>query len=832
MGLQDYDKKRDFARSPEPAGTSGKGEQGEELRFVVQKHAASRLHYDFRLELDGVLKSWAVPKGPTLDPSVKRLAMMVEDHPYDYKDFEGVIPKGNYGAGRVIVWDEGTWHSYESDDPAESQKLLRKGLHQGELKFVLHGHKLNGKFALVRTGTGGDKAWLLLKKNDEFAARDAELDGRSVVTGRTIDDEPMPADSAELHKKLAAAPAGPMPRALRPMLATLVKEPFDDPGWLFEIKLDGYRALAETGESGATLYSRNNLPFNRQFPQVVAALEKVGREALFDGELVIYDEKGRSHFQLLQNYQRTGAGQIIYCVFDLLYLEGKDLRTLPLVARKELLREVLPDLPQLRYVDHVPEEGRAFFELARDNGLEGIIAKRGESRYMAGRRSRDWLKIKTQLRQEAVICGFTAPRGSRKRFGALILGAWDQGELVYIGHSGGGFDEQSLREIHERLLPLVTPDCPFRQEPKTNMPVRWVKPMLVCEVAFSEWTDERVMRQPVFLGMREDKEADSVVRETGWEEPPQEGAPTAGKREAQQRVVIGGRELKLTNLDKVFWQAEGYTKGDVVDYYQSVATFILPYLKDRPQSLYRTPHGIHGDGFYQKDVGELPPEWIRTEEIFSESNRKNITYLICQDEATLVYLANLGCIEINPWLSRVQQPDHPDYLVIDLDPEDIPFAKVIDAALAVREVLRRAGATGYPKTSGATGIHIYVPLEARYSYDTATTFARLIATLAHGLVPEFTSLERSPSKRQKKVYLDFLQNRRGQTLAAPYSIRPRPGAPISTPLTWDEVGPGLDPGEFTIRTILRRLEKVGDLYRGVLGTGVDLLKCVEQLEKV
>ena len=439
------------------------------------------------------------------------------------------------------------------------------------------------------------------------------------------------------------------------------------------------------------------------------------------------------------------------------------------------------------------------------------MAKRSTSRYQAGKRSREWLKIKTRQQQEAIICGFTQPRGSRNNFGALVLGAFDGGELTYIGHSGGGFDEQSLAGIHQQLASLVQPECPFRTVPKTNMPVQWVKPVVVCEVAFSEWTDEGIMRQPIFLGLREDKEAASVVRERSEALPSGIGAVEIPSKEnpAEKELTVGGRRIKLTNLDKVFWAEEKYTKGDVIDYYRKVAGYILPYLIDRPESLYRTPHGIEGDGFFQKDVGELPPDWVRTEDIFSESNQKMITYLVCQDEATLIYMANLGCIEINPWLSRLQKLDYPDYLVIDLDPEDIAFDKVVEAALAVKEVLDRAGAKGYPKTSGATGMHIYVPLEARYSYDTATKFARLLATIANNLVPQFTSLERSPSKRQKKVYLDYLQNVRGQTLAAPYSLRPQPGATVSTPLTWDEVKPGLDPRAFTIRTIVRPTGKGG-----------------------
>lgn len=901
MSLEAYQKKRDFSRTPEPGGGT---ESVPGLRFVVQKHAASHLHYDFRLELDGVLKSWAVPKGPSLDPALKRLAMMVEDHPFDYRSFEGTIPKGNYGAGEVIVWDEGSYQAPGAPDLKESERLLRAGLAKGDLKFVLFGHKLRGEFALVKMRSEKDNTWLLIKKKDRWSSTDdVTLDDRSVLSEVRMSDagrtevapsaaaEPVSASvSASPPPPLEVEPAGPashgqdtagpavptatanaptattpksstqppettpavpastsasaepMPRGVRPMLATLVEEPFDDPGWIFEIKQDGYRAVAELFHGEVRLYSRNNLSFNRNFPEIVRALGTIGADAVLDGEVVALDEQGRSYFQLLQNHLRSGQGPLTYFAFDLLYLNGKDLRGLPLLTRKEQLRALLLDLPELRYSDHVPERGRDFFELARQHSLEGIVAKRANSAYQTGRRSRDWLKIKIRQQQEAIICGFTEPRGGRKLFGSLVLGAYQDNVLVHIGFSGGGFDDRLLREIHTTLEQLVQKESPFTTRVKSEMPITWVKPVLVCEVAFSEWTDEGVMRQPVFLGLREDKDPETVIREL----PAQPGVPTeqapapapapppltrlanSGK---DLEVTIGGRRLKLSNLDKVFWPKEGYTKGDLIDYYREVAPVMLPYLKDRPESLYRTPNGITGKGFFQKEAGELPPEWMPTQVIYSDSNKKNIRYFICQEEATLVYLANLGCIEINPWLSRLPSLDSPDYFVIDLDPEDISFDRVVEAALAVHRVLDRAGAVGYPKTSGATGIHIYVPLGARYDYDAAVKFAQVVATLAHREVPEFTSLVRDPRKRQQRVYLDYLQNRGGQTLAAPYSVRPQPGATVSTPLTWDEVRIGLSPASFTIKTVPARLAEKGELFRPVLGPGIDLELCLENLLK-
>ncbi|GFO67655.1 ATP-dependent DNA ligase [Geomonas limicola] len=855
MGLEEYQKKRDFSSTPEPAASLPNAGQG--LRFVVQKHAASHLHYDLRLELDGVLKSWAVPKGPSLDPSLKRLAMMVEDHPFDYRSFEGTIPKGNYGAGEVIVWDEGTYAAPGVNDLKESERVLRAGLAKGDLKFVLHGRKLNGEFALVKMHSEQENTWLLIKKKDTWATtEEVTLDDRSVLSDLRLDD----AGKAEVliaSATLPEPPSDPLPRDVKPMLATLVDEAFDNPGWIFEIKQDGYRAIAQIESGRVELYSRNNLSFNRNFTAIVRALESLPGNLVLDGEVVALDEQGRSSFQLLQNHLRTGQGPLCYFVFDLLYRDGHDLRGLPLLARKEQLRALLPDLPELRFSDHISETGKDFFELARQNNLEGIVAKRADSSYQSGRRSRDWLKIKIRHEQEAIICGFTQPRGGRGYFGSLVLGAFQGGELVHIGFSGGGFDERMLREIHAKLSELVQPESPFAGKVKAEMPITWVTPRLVCEVTFSEWTDEGVMRHPIFLGLREDKDPESVLRElpiptqlaeaeaenteVSAAAPPEAAGPADPQAAAMPprlagtgknlEVIIGGRRLKLSNLDKIFWPDEGYTKGDLIDYYRQVAPVMLPYLKDRPESLYRTPNGIAEKGFFQKEAGELPPEWMPTREIFSESNQKTIKYFICQEEATLVYLANLGCIEINPWLSRLDRLDSPDYFVIDLDPEDISFDRVVEAAQAVHQVLERAGAPGYPKTSGATGIHIYIPLGARYDYDAAVKFAQVVATLAHQLVPDFTSLVRDPRKRQQRVYLDYLQNRGGQTLAAPYSVRPRPGATVSTPLTWDEVRIGLNPGSFTIKTVPARLAERGDLFRQVLGPGIDLERCLDNLLK-
>ncbi|MBO0697632.1 MAG: DNA ligase D [Zavarzinella sp.] len=828
MSLTAYRRKRRFEGTPEPTG--GKTGRGA-LRFVVQKHHASRLHYDFRLELGGTLKSWAVPKGPSLNPEDKRLAMIVEDHPLDYRTFEGVIPAGNYGAGRVIVWDQGTYHAAGETDRRDSERELRAGLARGRLSVVLHGEKLRGEFSLVKLKRGEANAWLLIKKGDEFAsAEDVTADDRSVLSGLTLDDVGAKPPRPKRGRTARRLGQDPMPRDIRPMLATLVDGPFDRPGWLFELKWDGYRAVAEVTRSGVRLYSRNHQSFENKFAPVAVALRGLGHEAVLDGEVVVVDESGRSQFQLLQNYQKTGRGNLVYFVFDLLYLDGRDLRSLPLVERKEMLREMLPALPHVRYGDHVLDDGTAFFRAAADRGLEGIIGKDGSSRYREGVRSGDWVKIKTRRRQEAVIGGYTAPRGRRVGLGALVLGVYEGNELVYIGHTGGGLDTRGLTDLRARLEELTTDDCPFRKKPRTNAPVKWVRPELVCEVAFQEWTDDGRMRQPIFVGLREDKPARSVRREREHPVAEIRVTPSVARRTRRKATTPAGPAL--TNLDKVYWPDDGYTKGDLIAYYREMAPVLLPHLKDRPMSLHRHPNGIKAASFFQKDVSKQPPpEWVETVTIPPESGDSPVTYCLCQDQASLLYLANLACIELNPWISRVGSLERPDFLVVDLDPEAIPFPRVIEAALAVRRALEDAGAECLCKTSGKRGLHVCVPLGAKYDFDQARQFAQLLATLVHQKLPRSTSLVRQPALRQKRVYLDYLQNRRGQTLVAPYSVRPAPGAPVSTPLRWSEVRKGLDPGRFTIRTMAKRLEKFGDVWDASWKPGVDLGGCLERLAR-
>jgi bifunctional non-homologous end joining protein LigD len=835
MALDEYHSKRKFDSTPEPAGARHDSDQ-EPLRFVVQKHDATRLHYDFRLEMEGVLKSWAVPKGPSLNPQDKHLAMQTEDHPFDYRTFEGVIPKGNYGAGPVMVWDEGTYEPlHATGDREQDDKLAREGLHKGHITFILHGTKLKGEFALIKMEHSDEEnAWLLVKaQKDEYAGdTDVTTQDRSAVTGRTLEEIAAHEPVEHLEADLSDAPKHKLPADIQPMLAETATEPFDDPDWRYEIKWDGYRILARVEAGEVKLLSRKAQDYTDRFSVVADELRQLHIPAIIDGEMVIVDDSGKSDFQKLQNYLRTGDGRLVYYAFDLLHFDGHDLTSLPLSDRQELLRRALPQGDHLKLSEPLVEHGTALFAQAKSNGLEGLMAKRSSSLYLPGKRSRDWLKIKASLRQEAVIIGYTKPRAGRQHFGALVLGIYRDGQLVYAGHSGTGFNEATLRDLFDRLQPLRRDDCPVTPEPKTNEPAVWVDPVLVCEISFTEWTSDGSMRHPVFLGLRADKDAREVVRE----QPVAPAAaapkpnPKSKTKDGEEFLVLNRHKVKFTHRDKIFWPDDKFTKGDLLDHYLGIAGTILPYLKDRPQSLNRFPNGITGASFYHKDMKGDAPAWAKTISVPSESHQGPIEYLLCQNEATLAYMINLGCIELNPWNSRITKPDHPDWCVIDLDPEDIGFDAVIRTAKVVHDVLDELKVPSYPKTSGATGIHIYIPLGAKYDYDQCKMFGQLIANLVHARLPDITSVERLPKNRQGKVYLDFLQNRRGQTLASVYSVRPKPHATVSTPLDWGEVTDGLTPQQFTIRNIQSRLGEVGDLWTPVTGKGIDLNTVLKELQ--
>ncbi len=620
------------------------------------------------------------------------------------------------------------------------------------------------------------------------------------------------------------------------MLAKPGGKPFNDEEWLFEIKWDGYRAVAELNKSKVKLYSRNGLSFENKYAEVVAALQKIKHNIVLDGEIVVLDENAKPSFQLLQHYPDVPEDcSLVYYVFDVLSINGKSLSDEPLIDRKKKLQRFLPKQSIVRYCEHVIGGGEAFFEWVLQHDLEGMIAKKADSLYHTNKRSSEWLKIRNHNITEALICGYTAPRGARNHFGSLILGIHDsKGILQYAGHVGTGFSDQSLKDLYIQLNKLVQKKSPFAQEIKVNDVVTWIKPVLVCNVKYTEWTRDKQLRHPVFMGLRIDKKPDEVkaektqAMETKVIEK-KKRVPAVAKK-GEKLIKVGKKEVKLTNQDKIYFPKDKITKGDVVKYYQSVYEYIIPYLKDRPESLKRNPNGIDDKGFFHKDAGEGAPEWVKSIPLYSESANKDIDYILCNDQATLMYLNNLGCIELNPWNSRVKKLDYPDYMIIDIDPSDKnTFEQVIQTALVVKKVLDKAGAVSYCKTSGATGLHVYIPMGAKYTYDQVKDFGHLVAMLVQEQIPEFTTLERPLSKRKNRIYIDFLQNRRGQTLASAYSLRPKEGATVSTPLEWKEVKKGLKPSNFTIHNILKRIKTKGDLFTGVLGKGINLSECLKKL---
>ena len=893
MSLDKYVEKRDFNKTAEPK--EGKSKNADALTFVIQKHDATRLHYDFRLEMDGVLKSWAVPKGPSTDPQTKRLAMMVEDHPYDYRTFEGIIPKGEYGGGTVIVWDEGTYEPIEPIKGKKAQeKHLLKQLESGSVKIILHGKKLKGEFALVKThGMGGD-SWLLIKHKDKFASTDdiTEKD-KSVLSKKTIEQmektsdevwhskEPKKektvikvkkaekeiiegrpeADDTDVQSLLKKAPKAKIPVGLKPMLATLVDEPFDDEDWVYEVKWDGYRALGFVNGGNVELLSRNYKSFNDKFYPILDALKSWEMDIVVDGEILVLNEKGISNFGDLQNWRSEADGELVYYIFDVLWYNGKSLVDLPLLQRQAILKEVIPtDDDRIRLSKVFAVSGIAFYKASERMGLEGIIAKKANSNYSSGLRSKEWLKIKVHKRQEVVIGGYTLNNDSSKLFSSLLLGVFDNGKLKYVGKVGTGFNDQAQKEMMEQFKPLVSKNTPFDEEPDYNKPSRfrpnpphakatWLKPELVCEVAFAEVTSDGVFRHPSFQGMRIDKKAKDVIKEIPAAttevieekenlhaeaiKPPKDKERKTllnPKEETQVRKVCG-KDLKFTHLSKLYWPEDKISKREMFNYYYQVADFILPYLKDRPLSLNRFPGGIHAKSFYQKDVKDKAPEWAKTFP-YHTGDGEDKEYLVGNDEATLLWMASLGCIEMNPWFSRIQSPDNPDYCVIDLDPDKNTFDQVVEAAQEVKKVLDALDVPSYCKTSGSTGMHIYIPLAAKYTYDQSQLFAKIIVKIVHEQIPDYTSLERMIANRKGKMYLDFLQNRPGATIAGPYSLRPKPGATVSMPLHWEEVKAGLQMKDFTILNAIDRLKVEGDLFKGVLGKGIDLEKTIKKAQEL
>jgi bifunctional non-homologous end joining protein LigD len=902
MALTRYKEKRNFKETPEPVGGRPDSDR---LRFVIQKHDASHLHYDFRLEMEGVLKSWAVPKGPSTDPDVKRLAMMVEDHPYDYRTFEGIIPSG-YGAGTVIVWDEGFYEpaGFHGQDKKLQDKELRKGIYAGKLHFILHGKKLKGEYALVKTSGRGENSWLLFKVKDQYVSKeDITLQDKSVISKKTLAQvektstnfygsnrvkeaktKSRKETSLNRRKDVKAASAKnkkekeeqeeekktsgdkisvpgkrtPFPADISPMLATLVDKPFDNEGWQYEIKWDGYRTIALCNKNKVELKSRNNKSFNEKFYPVHKAVQEWNIHAAIDGEIVVLDESGKSNFGALQNWRSEADGELYFYVFDVLWLNGKDLMQVPLSARRNILKQIVPENNMIRLSENFEASGIDFFETVKQMGLEGIIAKKSDSKYTPGIRTKEWLKIKASKRQEMVIGGYTKNEDSSKPFSALLLGRFEKGKLIYTGKVGTGFNDALQKEMLKQFKPLVTKIPPFTQLPDINKPSRfrpdpphatavWLKPELVCEVSYSEMTTDGIMRHPSFEAIRIDKKATEVTSEKAAsakeiiskkKQLPSEILKPTGRKDRKtflnptdetQVREINGHEIKFTNLSKVYWPKEKITKRDMLNYYYRVAPYILPYLKDRPQSMNRHPNGITGESFYFKDVTGTAPDWIETFKYKSEADNRVRNYLVAKDDASLLYMATLGCIEMNPWHSKAETEDYPDWCIIDLDPAENTFNQVIEAANVTNDILKSMGVTAYPKTSGSTGIHVYIPLGAKYTYEESKEFARVIATLVHREIPKYTSIERIVKARKGKMYIDFLQNRPQATIAAPYSLRPKPGATVSMPIHWDEVKKGLKMTDFTIYNAVERIKSEGDIFKPVLGKGINLERVIKKL---
>ncbi len=898
--LVEYKRKRDFQRTPEPEASNHTAQP--DPIFVVQKHAARRLHYDFRLEVDGVLKSWAVPKGPSPDPNEKRLAVQVEDHPLDYATFEGVIPERNYGAGPVIVWDYGTYSPDDNNqlsfgDPEEAADRMRKQIEDGKISIWLKGAKLRGSWTLVKTrGKDGnsDAQWLLIKHKDAYAGVDIS-DEASVISRRTIEQvirgvqapQSMAGTSSKAVQK-------PFPKAVSPMFAKSVAKPFSDPAWLFEPKLDGVRAIAYIRDGKTVLRSRRGLDITSQYPEIVSELAGLANGGLvLDGEIVAINESGVPDFQLLQNRlylngsTANGTRQaipILYYVFDLLYSDGYDLTRVPLEDRQRQLRAVCPPSDNVLVVDSVPSDGQTLYKIATSLGLEGMVAKRRDGIYEPGQRSSSWLKIKSVLEQEFVVCGYLPGQGHRQRtFGALLLGYYEDGQLHFASSVGSGFTDKELAMLLDKLEAIETDVNPFDEPiPRQKEAPLWVKPSLVVRVKFSSWTNENYLRAPVYVGLRDDIDPSTVTRESVEAAPSTTDIPTmysadqtsSGLLEQLENardsmtVTAEGYEIKLTNLNKELWPAVGkrpaFTKRDLIRYYVSVSEYVLPHLQERPMNLTRYPNGINGQSFYQKHVPDPVPDFVSKVKLYSSHLDTDSEYIIVQNVPTLAWLAQLGVIELHPWLSRVNpEPDalhlpttfegseanidastlnYPDFIIFDLDPyiysgkektgeepelNKSAYQRVRQAALTLKSVLEDLGLVPFVKTSGKTGLHIYVPVVRQYDYDVIRQLCATIGKFLQSLLPTEITMEWTVGKRTGKIFFDHNQNSRGKTLAAPYSLRPSTFASVSTPIAWDELM-SVYPTDFTIATVPARLQKNGDPWRDILNYRHDLQSLINQ----
>jgi bifunctional non-homologous end joining protein LigD len=826
--LQQYRAKRKAGQTREPFGS---GPVATGRLFVVQKHAATMMHYDLRLEVGGALRSWAVPKGISMDPMEKRLAVYVEDHPLEYADFEGMIPEGNYGAGAVIVWDQGTWTPREP---------FEEGFENGKLLFQLHGYKLHGVWTLVKLKKT-EKEWLLIKERDAWATTDEEanIPESSVFTGRQVEELRDGVDPAEPIREDLGEGGAPKrevdPRKVELTLAQTRDKPFTDPNWLFEIKYDGYRLLASREGTQPLLLSRQGHDLTATFPEIAKALKIFPYESfILDGEVVVHDDKGLPSFQRLQKRGRlTKRLEIaraaveypaILYIFDLLAIEGYDLRGLPLRTRKEYLWRIAPEAGPLRYADHIEEIGEAFYEQAEQMGLEGIVAKRGDSKYVGGRTD-DWIKLRLDRTDDYVVVGYTEPKGTRTGIGALHVGGYDGDQLVYAGRVGTGFTHQQLDEVYEKLRAneQEQPPCVGEHVPKGD-DTHWVKPELVCEVRYKEATEVGMLRQPVFIRFRDDKPLEDCILP---------GTEPAFLKVGE--VVDDTRpQVPFSNLDKVFWPEEGYTKGDLIEYYRAVSPWMLPYLENRPVVLTRYPDGIDGKSFFQKDSPQWTPEWVRREVVWSDDSDKATHYFVADDVETLLYIINLGSIPLHIWSSRMGSLESPDWCILDLDPKEAPFVHVVQVAQAIHELCDDIGLPCYVKTSGSSGLHVLVPLGGQCTYDQSKALGELLGRVTASRVPEIATTARALGDRKGRVYIDFVQNGHGKLLVSPLCVRPLPHAPVSMPLRWSDVTDDLTIEQFTIKTAPPILAERGeDPMRKVLTDKPNLSAMLERLaEKV
>ena len=871
--LSEYSAKRTFTATPEPPPSLAAPGEGP-LLFVVQQHSATRLHYDFRLECDGVLKSWAVPKGPSLDRSDKRLAVETEDHPYDYASFEGVIPAGQYGAGEVIVWDCGVYSPDEGGtwyhDRARAEREVREGLAAGKLSVTLRGEKLKGSFALVRTKE--PKQWLLIKHKDRFeAAVDVTSRDRSVLSGMRVGElKFLPVTRLPAARLAPCGKVEPMPKTLSPMLAESTDAPFHREGWMWEPKLDGYRVLAFIDERGVRLRSRRGLELAPQFPKLCAELaQQAVHGMILDGEIVAFDAAGKPSFGALQDRaQLKGAREIaaadqtrpvVFYGFDLLHFAGVDLRRSPYTDRRRYLAQCLLPSPLVQLV-HVAEDGVALNAAAVASGFEGVVGKRKESPYEAGKRSASWLKVKPTQTADFVVGGYTSGKGARSPLGAVLVGYWDDGSLRYASHVGSGFDDRSLAQVQGRLKPLVRKACPFAEVPEQNAPTTWVEPSVVAEVSYHSWTDDGRLRAPVFLRLRDDVDPKEVRRASAASPvgPIDEVlAQLAGAR-STCTLAVGAHRIKLTNLDRVYWPADAargfaaMTKRDLLTYLAQVSPYMLPHLADRPLTMIRMPEGIRGQRFFQKHWDQERPAFAESITVFSGTKDAPHDYLLCNNLPTLLWLAQSGTLEFHVWHSRARPgPDaisqgtdyasslesleasvlnFPDYVLFDLDPyiysgqeakgaepelNTVAFEKGKEVAFWLRELLRSMSLDAIVKTSGKTGLHVFVPIRRTLDFDAARHVSELVGAHLMRLHPKDITQEWSVPKRTGKIFMDYNMNVRGKTLNVAYSPRGEFGAPVSMPLSWEELA-GAHPLDFTIANAPARLAQTGDRWKDAL----------------